>query len=114
MGLNTERMDLRMVGIISHELEEGRIWATVLRRHWKVIGENSDSRTGQLDGAGGNTVVVKCDLRPSILPTKKDRKFSQSVESEAGMAGREGFTRCLIVLNRNLGLFLLLLIKSEK
>ena len=51
-----------------------------------AIGENSDNRTGQLDGAGGDTVGVKCDLRPSLLPTKKDRKFSQSVEGETGIA----------------------------
>ena len=42
---------------------------------------------------GGITVEVECDLRPSILPTKKDKKFSQSVEGEAGMAGEEGFAR---------------------
>ena len=116
LGPRVGRTSLRNLGGITSKVQEDRcIWDIMTMRLCREIGEKSDRRVGQWTGESVETVgLLKLERMMLILLRKEDSQLSQSDGEEADTMGWAGFTSWSIVLNRNLGLCLLLVIRSEK
>lgn len=105
----------RDVGTMSRKLDEGHFWETM------AVSSSNDNGLNWLNKgtwAGQSTPGVEgrniLDFISMALSTKNYKKIAQSLFEKTSTGGGSGFTKLLIVLNTDLGFFLLQSIKLEK